>query len=208
MFDKTGTLTCGGEPVVTDHWLLDNSRVESSGSPWLRDVEEDIVEVVRQVESNSSHTVAKALVSFCGRSKEVVTQEMQHLTNVSTAKVERTSKVIVDEVEEVAGKGMRGKYNSATMDVMIGNEALMEDYSVLMPEDIREILKQWKTEGKSVALAAISSTSCEEKVNWVLVAAFAISDPIRPEAPAIIKALREGGTDVWMLSGDNRTTGK
>jgi len=34
----------------------------------------------------------------------------------------------------------------------------------------------------------------------------AISDPIRPEAPTVIRALHSRGTAVWLLSGDNPTT--
>ncbi|KAH7160575.1 HAD-like domain-containing protein [Dactylonectria estremocensis] len=41
---------------------------------------------------------------------------------------------------------------------------------------------------------------------YTLVAVFSISDPIRPEAPAIIRALQTSGTAIWLLSGDNPTT--
>jgi hypothetical protein len=82
----------------------------------------------------------------------------------------------------------------------------MEDNAVEIPETVQGLLRQWKSEGKSVALAAMGVVT-EGKMLWELVASFAISDPIRQEAPAVIKALRERGTEVWMLSGDNKTTG-
>lgn len=41
---------------------------------------------------------------------------------------------------------------------------------------------------------------------WELAAIFGIADPLRPEAPGVIRALRKQGIDVWMLSGDNKIT--
>lgn len=57
VFDKTGTLTAGGEPTVT------NFEAFSTRS------KEDILSMVGSTEANSSHTVAKALVSFCKSEK-------------------------------------------------------------------------------------------------------------------------------------------
>lgn len=41
---------------------------------------------------------------------------------------------------------------------------------------------------------------------WSLSVIFAASDPLRPEASAVIKALQYRGIDVWIISGDNPTT--
>lgn len=179
VFDKTGTLTCGGEPIVTDHWLKDTENKE-------------VLDIVMHIEGNSSHTIAKALVSFC-----------------STKSTQHDNKVLVENIEEISGKGMKGTYHRSPYDlreVIIGNEALIEDNFLQIPSDIQNLLEQWKSQGKSVALAAMTVTQPEEKTIYELVAAFAISDPIRSEAPAVIKALHERGTDVWMLSGDNTIT--
>ena len=103
---------------------------------------------------------------------------------------------------------MKGTYhhgNDAT-EVCIGNEVLMKENSLELPDHIQALLAQWKSEGKSVAIAAIKLIP-ENIIRWEIVAAFAISDPVRPEAHAVIKALRARGTEVWMLSGDNIITG-
>ena len=63
MFDKTGTLTSGGEPIVTDHWVLGASDV--TPPDWLKTIGPNTLEIVKHLEINSSHTIAKALVSFC-----------------------------------------------------------------------------------------------------------------------------------------------
>ncbi|KAG9229202.1 putative copper-transporting ATPase 3 [Amylocarpus encephaloides] len=182
VFDKTGTLTVGGEPVVTDSEILPvNSH--PSGK------DKSILGMVRSIEENSSHTVAKALVSYC--------------------KLNSAAIINSDQVEEISGKGMMGKFEDTIF--VIGNELLIAEKSVSITPPMQGKLKSWKSEGKSVALAAINtsnSTQLDEKEDsiWHLAAIFAISDPVRPEAPPVIKGLQKRGTDVWMLSGDNQIT--
>jgi len=182
VFDKTGTLTMGGEPVVTDSQFI-SENVEHH--PTLS--QERILGMVKVVEDSSGHPLAKALVSFCESRKENVQPD-----------------VVDFEVSEIPGKGMRGTFPRMAT-ILIGNEALMTDFSVSIPDSALPTLSSYKSSGKSVALAAIKLDE-EQTAQWRLVAVFAISDPIREEAPAIIKALKERGTEVWMLSGDNQIT--
>jgi Cu+-exporting ATPase len=186
VFDKTGTLTVGGEPVVTAFQSL---PVDSTFGD-----ESTILGIVKLLEGNSSHTVAKALVSFC-KTKEVTDQGLEN-------------------IEEVPGKGMKGTFQTSATneqaEIVIGNELLLSDDAVPVPPSAQSTLGQWKSEGKSVALAAIRISHPKAAdgtaSTWQLAAIFAISDPIRPEAPGIIKAIQRRGTDVWMLSGDNQIT--
>ncbi|KAI0477579.1 copper transporting P-type ATPase [Xylariaceae sp. FL0804] len=195
VFDKTGTLTMGGEPTITDSELVPG---QDAGA---------LYSTLRAVEENSSHPIAKAIVSFCQ-------------SNTS----ERAS---VTDVEEIAGRGLRSTRSSESadrsFDMIVGNEAMMEDFGVPIPPTISSSLQDWKTQAKSVALVATkplrsSSTATGEGEEdsslpvpgafFRVVAALAIADPIRPETPRVIKALRDRGTDVWMLSGDNATTAR
>ncbi|KAI9054245.1 hypothetical protein LZ554_001413 [Drepanopeziza brunnea f. sp. 'monogermtubi'] len=188
VFDKTGTLTIGGEPVVTDLDILPfDSGMDHMESRML------ILGMVGALESNSSHPIAKALVSLC--------------------KTHKTTDLDVDLVEETAGRGLSGKFflkeRGAEAKVIIGNEAFMKYNDVVLLGPTQSTIEKWKLEGKSIALAAISvnhSMSLLTPGSWEVAAMFAISDPIRPEAPGIIKALQARGTDVWMLSGDNQMT--
>lgn len=86
---------------------------------------------------------------------------------------------------------------------MVGNEYMLSTKKVSISDNVASNLQSWKAKGKSVALAAINF---HQSTTWHLVCTFAISDPIRPEAVSIIRALRSRGTDVWMLSGDNQIT--
>jgi Cu+-exporting ATPase len=195
VFDKTGTLTMGGEPSITDSEIL-SAEDESV-----------VISMVKAIEESSSHPIAKAIVNFCKSKQAAYIQTLR--------------------VEEVAGKGMFGSFvkgspkkssesKGADFDMVIGNEALMTDYGVEILTETVSTLDTWKKQGKSIALAAMRShnggsgsmSSSQATISnpWTLAAAFAISDPIRPEAPYIISALRAQGTTVYMLSGDNAHT--
>jgi len=188
VFDKTGTLTKGGEPAITDHEFL-------SG------VDQRIVAgTIRRLEESSSHPMAKAVVSFC---------DARGIQAVRPLKI-----------EEVAGKGMSGSFlvdgaEEQEIEVLIGNEALMLDHNVDIPEANTVTLDTWKGQGKSVALVAtrdvqsrssIAETTLIATTNWNLSAMLAAADPLRPEAGGVIQALKDRSVDVWMISGDNPIT--
>jgi Cu+-exporting ATPase len=174
VFDKTGTLTMGGEPVVTDHMLLPGTVPEKI-----------IFSMVRKLEENSSHPIAKAIVTFCQTQGKEAGE--------------------VQDVAEIAGKGLKGVYEAeegnTIIEVIIGNEPLMEDHLAEITHDTTAVLDAWKRQGKSVALVATRPKSTSEA--WRISALFGISDEIRPEAAGVVRALQKRGTAVWMLSGDN-----
>ncbi|KAK4101575.1 heavy metal translocatin [Parathielavia hyrcaniae] len=189
VFDKTGTLTVGGEPSITDSEIYPEDAAQKDA----------ILAALKAVEENSSHPVAKAIVSFCA--------------------THTASKADLSNLQEIPGKGMKatnhGNTPATSFDLAVGNESLMSDLSVAIPVSTTATLQRWKSEAKSVALVATkpSSTSTTTssyesttETEWSLSAILSISDPIRPEAPRIIRALHARGTAVWMLSGDNPTT--
>ncbi|KAG7117600.1 Copper-transporting ATPase HMA4 like protein [Verticillium longisporum] len=187
VFDKTGTLTVGGEPKITDALTYPGSTQEAAG-------QEDtglLFAALKAVEENSSHPIAKAIVSYC------------------KSRTEQSASV--DNLQEIPGRGMkaicRGQSLDASFDIIVGNESLMSDNHVAMSESTAAQLETWKREAKSVALVATKPIS-KDTAPWTLAAALSIADPIRPEAFAIVEALQERGTSVWMLSGDNLVTAK
>ncbi|KAI1380148.1 heavy metal translocatin [Hypoxylon crocopeplum] len=170
-FEKASRVDC--VPVITDTMLFPGHEAnEEQRSTFLA--------ALQAIEENSSHPIAKAIVSF--------------FTNV----------------EELPGKGLRATYSaglpSVTFDVIVGNEALMRDFNVTVPLAVATNLQTWKTEAKSVAIAAVKRAG--KPTSYSIAAAFSISDPVRLETPGVISALKARGTDVWMLSGDNATTAK
>ena len=182
VFDKTGTLTMGGEPTITD-------------SEMYADDADTLLTALKAVEENSSHPIAKAIVSFC-------------TTNTTTP-----SKPTISALQELPGKGLLATihHTTAPFNLAVGNESLMADLSLPLPDSTTALLTTWKSQAKSIALIAIKPTSPsaeekEEERPWSLALALSISDPLRPEAPGVIQTLHSLGTKVYMLSGDNPTT--
>ncbi|KAK3333405.1 E1-E2 ATPase-domain-containing protein [Cercophora scortea] len=187
VFDKTGTLTVGGEPSITDSEIHLNSEGDDDEFQKKRSA---LLAALKAVEENSSHPIAKAIVSFCAS--------------------ETSTKVQVDNLQEIPGKGMKatcvGVSPQESFEIIVGNEAFMQDSAVVISKQTAQTLEKWKSEAKSVALVATRPIDGADSNGWTLAATLSISDPIRPEAPNIIRALQARGTSVWMLSGDNPVT--
>ncbi|KAH6605849.1 copper transporting p-type atpase [Trichoderma cornu-damae] len=177
VFDKTGTLTVGGEPQITDSALFPDGPLDGLG-------ERTLLSAMKAAEENSSHPIAKAIVAFCKTGAE---QEQ----------------VALEQVEELPGKGIKASCKKLPFDIAVGNESLMRDLSAPLPANVQGLLEAWKTEAKSVALAA---ARLRDEGKWSVTAALSISDPIREETPPVLEALQKRGVEVWMLSGDNATT--
>lgn len=185
VFDKTGTLTQGGQPEITDFsFFPDDNNFPDPRTPAM-------LAALKAIEESSSHPIAKALASFC-------------------AKREIDPLVKIEDIEEVPGKGLRGAYWPSEKDnerfhYLVGNEAMME--GIPISEKVANMIGQWKSEAKSIALVGISPFDMTEG-DCQIAAAFAISDPVRPEAVEVVRALQSRGTRVWMLSGDNDVTAR
>ncbi|KAK6357686.1 hypothetical protein TWF718_001994 [Orbilia javanica] len=178
VFDKTGTLTEGGDLKVTDHLFIP----EPNNEQWDQ---KTILTHLAEIERNSSHPLGKAIVAFC-----------EEKAPRGTAP---------EEVQEIPGKGMRASFNSTlSMEFLVGNEALMEDYGVLVDENAVSTLDGWKEQAKSVVL--VGARSSKGNGTWALTCLFAFSDPIRGESRSVIETLHSIGIDVWMISGDNPKT--
>ncbi|EWY79724.1 hypothetical protein FOYG_17119 [Fusarium oxysporum NRRL 32931] len=184
VFDKTGTLTQGGEPKITDHQFL-----LSDDGGWD---EQTTLNVLGELEGNSSHPIGKAIVGFC-KSKSTMGAKAKH-------------------IEEIAGKGMKGSFNvealSHPVEVLAGNEALMAGHGIPFGSAASATLESWKGQAKSVVLVAARSMPPAADLSWRPLAIFAASDPLRPESRPVVETLHRQGLDVWMISGDNPTTAR
>lgn len=183
VFDKTGTITEGGEPAVTDHHMLYGGEIDKVWGALL------------DLEQNSSHPIARAMVSFA--------------SSMSPPVLRATA------VEEIPGKGVKGSFpviagtKSMQPDIIIGNEALMHDHIGAIPSVNAATLDTWKREAKSVVLVAARTRPDSTTTNaapWELAMMLAVADSIRPEAKSMLQVLRDRRIAAWMISGDNPTT--
>lgn len=97
VFDKTGTLTLGGEPIVTDFQL---ETVDTMSEKDNNFDEAIALGMVYLIEANSSHTVAKAITSFC-KTKST------------------TERIVLGAVEEIPGQGIQGEFKVSISDKKI-----------------------------------------------------------------------------------------
>ena len=180
--DKTGTLTEGAEPKIVEYETFANmSKLEHK----------EIFGMMKTIEENSDHPLAKAVVAFASAQEH--------------ASIELVS------VDEIAGKGMKAvireleQGSTSKMEILVGNESLMQDYSAQLSQEHHSTLENWKDSGYSVILTAIHSIQPNNN-EWTIVGIFAAADALRPESASVVAALQARGIDVWMLSGDNEKT--
>lgn len=173
-FDKTGTLT-RGRPAVTD--VVSCCELE----------ENELLRVAAAVESRSEHPLAKAIVR---------------------AAEERSLSIgDVEQFEAVPGLGIESQVEGRP--VRLGSIKYLEVRNPL-PERLAEPFYRLESEGKTV-IGVVREGQCEgcgaceqgqQAMDWMGLVAMA--DELRPEAPAIIRSLREAGIQkIAMLTGDN-----
>jgi heavy metal translocating P-type ATPase len=98
------------------------------------------------------------------------------------------------EFESITGKGLRGRIGERT--VALGNQRLLETLKV-DPGDLADLAEQRRAEGETVMFVVVDGRPA---------GLIGVSDPIKPTTAGAIRALREEGLRIVMLTGDNRTT--
>ena len=178
VFDKTGTLTLG-RPTVSDIHLIENTILP--GVFWR---------LIVAVENFSDHPLAKSLVDY---GKTAIEEEL----------IDVHDQVIVHEVTEIAGKGLAAKVSIGGVQhsVFVGTIQLLRENGCFHNCDeamLDQLTSAWKEAGKSVVYVGALSLGS--------LGVLSVSDQSRPESHIIIQALRNRSIDVWMLTGDNRST--
>jgi len=100
----------------------------------------------------------------------------------------------VSDFQSVTGKGVMGK--SADRALALGNAALMKDVGATI-ESLQSEVDTQRASGRTVMFVAVDGK---------LAGAIAVGDPIKDTTPSALKALREDGLRIVMLTGDARGT--
>ncbi|MFQ5941830.1 MAG: heavy metal translocating P-type ATPase [Nitrososphaerales archaeon] len=115
---------------------------------------------------------------------------------VRKAKEEALIVAVPNSFEAVSGHGIKARYGEHS--ILIGNRKLMKDNGMQV-DIVDKQLEQLEEQGKTATLVAI-----DNKLTGII----AMADTIKENAMEAIKALRNNGLEVVMLTGDNEKTAK
>ena len=125
--------------------------------------ESEFMKLLMAIEAKSTHPIAKAILEY---SKN---QDLPEAT----------------DIEEIAGKGLKGKAAGKTL--LVGNKKLMQQFNVSVPSNTDGIVE-------SIVMVGIDG----QFAGYVTIA-----DELKEDAKQSIQQIRDAGiTDIIMLSGD------
>lgn len=126
--------------------------------------ENDFLNLVSALEKQSTHPIAKAIVAS------------------------HPSELKAIEVEEISGKGLKGKVDGKT--VLAGNTKLLDHFSIQYPQEIHDIVE-------SIVVVAVD----DKYAGYITIA-----DKIKEDAQEAIQKMKAlGVSKTIMLSGDKNT---
>ena len=184
-----GILIRGGEALETAH-LVDTVVFDKTGTltlgrpavtavvPALGRDAQFVLRLAAAVERGSEHPLAAAIVARA-TDRGVTSHE-------------------VDAFEAIVGGGARGTVSTAdgTHAVVVGNRRLMETDGVDL-DPVAAALVAAAGQGRTAVIVAIDGRSA---------GIIEIADPVRAESSAAVRELRDAGIDVWLVTGDGRST--
>ncbi len=144
-----------------------------------------LLQIAAAAERGSEHPIGQAIVRSA--EERQVSQE-----NFDETRIENPTQNAA--FTAVAGHGIIAQIGE--MNVVVGNRALMQQHGILL-----EAFQQ-----EAVRLQADAKTVLWVAVDGHAEGILAVTDTLKPEAPAAVKELRELGCDVTMMTGDNRLT--
>ena len=185
-----GILIKGADSLEIAHKIqtivLDKTGTLTEGKPVVTDYlttggtaysnEINLLRLAAAIERNSEHPLAEAIVQYA-----------------SSQGVEFPLPEAKD-FEAVAGAGVQGIVNDQL--VQIGTSRWMQQLGI-NPEALQPYQDKWEAASKTTALIA---------VNGKLEGVVGIADALKPSSVEAVRAMRQLGLEVVMLTGDNQQT--
>lgn len=167
-----------------DVLIIDKTGTVTEGKPSVEKIvslsdysENNLIKFVASINKQSEHPLAEATVRF--------------------AKEKSADLLEIYDFDSITGKGVRAIIQDKI--ILVGNEKLLADHSVLLKGEIADKSKIEQTKGKTVPFIAIDNK---------LVGFVVISDAIKETSRSAINVLKERGVKVIMMTGDNKYTAK
>ncbi|KAM7528923.1 hypothetical protein LguiB_032333 [Lonicera macranthoides] len=143
---------------------------------------EEFCDIAIAAEANSEHPIAKAVVEHAKKFSLKYSSQTEHVTEVK-------------DFEVHPGAGVGGKVGDRT--VLVGNKRLMQVNNVPVGPDVDDYMLENEQQARTCVLVAIDGR---------VAGAFAVTDPVKPEAARVISFLRSMNIESIMVTGDNMAT--
>ncbi len=135
-------------------------------------------------------------------SLEAVSEHPLARAVLEAAKTADVSPLPVDDFKAVSGRGVQGLVGDGPLPhrVLLGNAAMLREGGVELPADLENgLLATLADEGQTPLLLAVDGR---------FAGVLGLADPLREESPRLVRALKERGIRVMLLSGDNSRTAR
>jgi P-type Cu+ transporter len=185
---RRGILIKNGEALERgrkiDVVVFDKTGTLTEGRPTVADViatkgdvsQDDVLRIAASLERMSEHPLGQAIVRAA---KE------RHITLAE-----------IEDFENVAGKGVKGRLANAA--VIVGNVRLMREEGVPVEQSLAQIETREARAETAIAVAR----------NGELIGVIAVADTLKSDAKDAIQQLRSEGVATVMITGDNKKTAK
>ncbi|MCK4456686.1 MAG: heavy metal translocating P-type ATPase [Thermoplasmata archaeon] len=184
---KYGVLIKGGEALETagklDIIVFDKTGTLTKGEP-------EVTDIVALPSSTEDEVLRLGAIAEAGS---------EHPLAESILRRARTSSVSYDEPDSFeAIPGMGVSVRASETDILLGNRRLMETRNVDTGA-IEHQLRRLEGEGKTAVIVASNGT---------VIGTIAVADTLKDTSARAVKALKEKGIEVVMITGDNERTAK
>ena len=185
VLDKTGTLT-EGAPRVTE--VMPNGVSER-----------ELLRLAAAVQSGSEHPLARAILARARELDDRGNPEpgFAHERGGEPSGGAGAARPVLEDFQSHAGMGVTARVGGRH--VVIGNRGLMRIHGIAT-EAGESQAASLESQGRTVMW--VGALGGEPR--WL--GCIAVSDPIKPEAAAAVRYLREMGLDTVLLTGDNERT--
>ena len=167
--DKTGTLT-EGKPSLDHIETFDNAD------------KNDILKLAAALNQNSDHPLSNAVLDTFKKAQ----------ADPANIHYEQVS-----DFENLSGKGVKGIINN--QEILLGNEALLKHFDIVIPEALLQKTTQSEDEARTISYLAKGGK---------ILGFLSYSDNIKPSSKQAVDYLHSQNIQVIMMTGDNQRTAK
>ncbi|RXJ92560.1 copper-translocating P-type ATPase [Malaciobacter molluscorum] len=140
------------------------------------DIDPKYFSSILSIESLSEHPISKAIVNYIKQKKQFST-------------------VDVDNIDIIAGKGIKAKINDN--EFLLGNEKLLLENSVKIEDKHKEFFLKELDKANGAILVSINNKT---------VGSFSLIDKLKDDAISLIENIKNEGIEPILLTGDNKVT--